>query len=234
MLDYSLHENLLTERTDDFAAQPHVKNSYKRDQLIELMLSRGTLVTKTDIVAVLNNLEETVDYIVRNGGTVNLPLFDTGFSIGGVFDSAMDSFDPLRHKLHVTIRKSSVLRTAEKEVKLTKTNSAPPLPTVLEVKDCVSGAVDTTLTSGGAVEINGINIKVAGENPDNGLYFVAIDGTVAKAVTIVTNKPATLIALVPVLAAGGYRVKIVTQFNNSAVGLKSSRTTIYDKILTVQ
>ncbi|GHT80975.1 hypothetical protein FACS189467_4240 [Bacteroidia bacterium] len=234
MLEYSLHENLLTERTDDFAAQPHVKNSYKRDQLIELMLQRGTLVTKTDIIAVLNNLEETVDYIVRNGGTVTLPLFDTGFSIGGVFDSAMDVFDPARHKLHVTIRKSSVLRTAEKEVKLTKINSAPPQPSVLEVKDSVSGAVDTTLTAGGAVEINGINIKIAGNDPDNGLYFVAVGGGTIKAVTIVSNKPATLIALVPALQAGSYQVKIVTQFNSSAVGLKAPRTTIYDKILTVQ
>ena len=122
MLEYSLHENLLTERTDDFAAQPHIKTIYKREQLIDLMLQRGTLVTKTDIVAVLNNLEETVDFVVRNGGAVNLPLFDTGFSIGGVFDSAMDTFDPARHKLHVTIRKGTLLRTAEREVKLTKIN----------------------------------------------------------------------------------------------------------------
>ncbi|GHT70188.1 hypothetical protein FACS189452_10880 [Bacteroidia bacterium] len=148
MLEYSLHENLLTERTDDFAAQPHVKNSYKRDQLIELMLQRGTLVTKTDIIAVLNNLEETVDYIVRNGGTVTLPLFDTGFSIGGVFDSAMDTFDPARHKLHVTIRKGSVLRTAEKEVKLTKINSAPPQPSVQKVLNIpISQTVATLIQS---------------------------------------------------------------------------------------
>ncbi|GHT80416.1 hypothetical protein FACS189467_2490 [Bacteroidia bacterium] len=233
MLEYSLHENPLTERTDDFAAQPHVKNSYKRDQLIELMLQRGTLVTKTDIIAVLNNLEETVDYIVRNGGTVNLPLFDTGFSIGGVFDSAMDSFDPARHKLHVTIRKGTVLRTAEKEVKLTKINSAPPQPSVLEVKDSVSGTVDTTLTAGGVVEINGINIKIAGDNPDNGLYFVAANGNAAKAATIVTNKPATLIALVPALAASSYQVKIVTQYNGGA-GVKEPKITTYGKTLVVQ
>ncbi|GHT75507.1 hypothetical protein FACS189456_7290 [Bacteroidia bacterium] len=49
--------------------------------------------------------------------------------------------------MHVTIRKGSVLRTAEKEVKLTKINSAPPQPAVLEVKDSVSGTVDTTLTA---------------------------------------------------------------------------------------
>jgi hypothetical protein len=232
MLEYSLHENLLTERTDDFAAQPHVRNSYKRDQIIELMLQRGTSVTKTDIIAVLNNLEETVDYIVRNGGSVSLPLFDTGFSIGGVFDSAMDVFDPARHKLHVTIRKSTVLRTAEKEVKLTKVNAAGPQPIVLEVRDSVSGTVDTTLTSGGAVEINGVNIKLAGDKPDVGLYFVAADGTATKAVTIVTNKPGTLIALVPVLAAGEYQVKIVTQYSGS-VELKTPKTTVYGKTLVV-
>jgi hypothetical protein len=72
MLDYSLHENPLTERKDDFAAQTHVKTSYNKGQFIDLMLQRGTLMTKTDALAVLNNIEETVAYIVGNGGVVEI------------------------------------------------------------------------------------------------------------------------------------------------------------------
>ncbi|MDR2115450.1 MAG: hypothetical protein LBP87_03615 [Planctomycetaceae bacterium] len=63
MLDYSLHENPLTERKDDFAAQTHSKFPYTKEQFIDLMLQHGTLVTKTDILVVLNNMEETADYI---------------------------------------------------------------------------------------------------------------------------------------------------------------------------
>ncbi|MDR1983820.1 MAG: DUF4469 domain-containing protein, partial [Prevotellaceae bacterium] len=185
MLEYSLHENLLTERKDDFAAQTHSKTSYNKEQFIDLMLQRGTLMTKTDALAVLNNIEETVAYIVANGGTVNLPLFNTGFSISGVFESATDSFDPNRHHLHVNISKGTLLRSVEKEVKLTKVNAPSPQPQILEVKDSVTGKVDEVLTAGGAVEIDGIHIKIAGENAACGLYFVAESGVEIKAVTII-------------------------------------------------
>jgi hypothetical protein len=234
MLEYSLHENLLTERKDDYVAQTHSKTVYAREQFIELMLQRGTLVTKTDIVAVLNNIEETVAYIVENGGMLNLPLFNTSFSISGVFESALDTFDPNRHKLHVNIHKGVLLRDAEKEVKVTKVNAQSPQPQVLEVKDSVSGKVDKILTAGGAVEIDGINIKLAGNKDTVGLWFVAEDGSETKAVTIIANKPSQLIALIPQLGIGGnYQVKIATQYSGSW-DWKEPKSTVYGKVLQVQ
>jgi hypothetical protein len=234
MLEYSLHENVLTERKDDYAAQTHSKTVYTREQFIDLMLQRGTLVTKTDIVAVLNDVEETVSYIVKNGGMVNLPLMNIGFSISGVFDGAMDTFDPHRHKLHVNVSKGTLLRDAEKEVKLTKVNAPSPQPQILEVRDSVSGKVDEILTSGGAVEISGIHIKLTGNNDTVGLWFVAEDGTETQAATIVTNKPAQIIALIPPLNIGGnYQVKIATQYSG-AKDLKEPKVTVYNKTFTVE
>ncbi|MDR1380957.1 MAG: DUF4469 domain-containing protein [Tannerella sp.] len=234
MLEYSLHENLLTERKDDYAAQTHSKTVYTREEFINLMLQRGTLVTKTDIVAVLNDVEETVAYIVKNGGMVNLPLLNISFSISGVFDSVMDTFDPHRHKLHVNVGKGVLLRDVEKEVKLIKVNAPSPQPQVLEVKDSISGRVDEILTSGGAVQIEGLNIKLAGDKDSVGLWFINEDGFQTQAVTIITNKPAQIIALIPQLADGAnYQVKIFTQYS-SGKNLKEPNTTVYGKTLTVE
>lgn len=235
MLEYSLHENLLTEdRTDDYSAQTHSKNSYNKEQFIDLMLQRGTLMTKTDALAVLNNIEETAVYVIKNGGTLNLPLFNTGFSISGVFEGAADAFDPNRHHLHVNVSKGTLLRDAEKEVKVTKVNAPSPQPQILEVKDSVTGSIDQLLTSGGVVEITGVHIKIAGENPACGLYFIAEDGSEAKTETLVHNKPSTLIAIVPALGAGNYHIKVITQFQGGGKELKDPRTTIYGKLLQVQ
>ncbi|MDR2361172.1 MAG: hypothetical protein LBD91_00375 [Prevotellaceae bacterium] len=33
-------------------------------------------------------------FIIENGGQVNIPLFNTGFSISGVFVGATNTFDP--------------------------------------------------------------------------------------------------------------------------------------------
>ena len=232
MLNYFLQDNPLTPRTDDMAARTVPGKTYDRASFIDLMLQRGTLVTKTDIVAVFNNMEETAAYIVESGDTFSLPLCNVSFSIAGVFEGATDVFDPERHRLNVNVNKGTVLRNAEKRVKLAKTTISSSQHQIIEARDSVTGSVDTTLTSGGAVEIAGINIKLSGDKPEVGLYFVAGNGTETKAVTIIINKPSQLIALIPALPAGDYHLKIVTQFSGGT-DVKEPREVIYPKLLTV-
>ncbi|MDR2026325.1 MAG: DUF4469 domain-containing protein [Prevotellaceae bacterium] len=47
------------------------------------------------------------------------------------------------------------------------------------------------------------------------------------------NRPLTVFALIPVLPAGNYRVKTVTQFSHNR-DLKDPGATVYGKILQVQ
>lgn len=234
-LKYSLTENLLTERTDDFSAQTHPSGSHDKEAIIARMLQRGTLLTRTDILAVLNGFDETIVDIMLEGGHVNLPLLNTSFSISGVFEGATDSFDANRHKLNINLTKGTLLREAEKKVKLEKTSTIVPQPQILEVKDSVSGKVNEVLTSKGVVELRGHNIKVEGDNTACGLYFVAEDGTELKAAVLVTNKPSSVVAMMPALAAGkSYQIKLVTQYTGSGTYLKTPRTVVYNKSLTAQ
>jgi hypothetical protein len=113
------------------------------------MLQRGTLMTRTDALAVINNLEETIAYIVGNGGVVNMPLFNTGFSISGIFNALSDVFDDDRHRLNVTIRDGTLMRRAKKKVALHKMNALSPQPQILEVRDSLSATIDRYLTAGG-------------------------------------------------------------------------------------
>lgn len=113
MVRYHLVENQLTERPDDFMAQTHSAITFTREMVVERMLQRGTLLTKTDILAVFNAEDETIVDIVKEGNTVAMPLFYTAFSISGVFESPMDSFDHLRHKLNINIIKGSLLCNAQ-------------------------------------------------------------------------------------------------------------------------
>jgi hypothetical protein len=230
MLEYSLHDNVLTDRPDDMSALAHPGESYDREAFINLMLQRGTLLTKTDIIAVFTNMEETAANIIENGGTLNLPLFSTGFSVTGVFEGATDTFDPSRHRVNVNVRKGIALREAEKRVKVTKIKAPSTQPQILEVKDSISGTVDKILTSGGAVEVAGVNIKLSGNKNEVGLYFVAEDGTETPSSTIIMNKPSQLIALIPQLAAGLYKIKVVTQFSGGRE-LKDSKEVLYPKSL---
>ncbi|MDR1408581.1 MAG: DUF4469 domain-containing protein [Tannerella sp.] len=233
MLHYSLHENLLTDRPDDFAAQTHVSATYNREQFIDLMLQRGSTVTRSDILAVLNSMEETGAYIVENGGEFTLPLVQTGFRMPGVFHGATDVFDPLRHELHVTTRPGTLLREVEKRVKPVKISPPAPRLQILEVRDSVTGEVDGVLTPGGVAEIAGVEIKLDGDKPDVGLYFVNLAGGAdTRADTVAVNKPSQLVVLIPKLTSGIYQVKVTTQYSHGTLR-KESRSTVFAKHLTV-
>ena len=232
MLQYSLTENLLTEAPDDFTALVQPMGTYDKEAIITEMLRRGSSLTRTDILAVFNGLEETVRDITRDGGTVNTPLFNTSFSISGVFDGAMDTFDGNRHKLNVNLTKGMVMRNVESQVVIEKTGTVIPQPTILEVKDSVSGKVNQQLTPGGVVELMGVNIKIVGENADCGLWFVPASGEAVKAQVIVQNKPSTIIAMIPKLSAESYTLKVMTQYTGGKP-LKDPRTCMFKKTLVI-
>ena len=234
VLKYSLVENLLTERPDDLSAQTHSMGSLDREAVISRMLQKGTLLTRTDIVAVLNNFEETVAGALLSGYTVNLPLFNTSFSISGVFESAMETFDGNRHKLNINLTKGVLLRDAEKNVKLEKTAARAPQPAIQEVRDCVSGVVNERLTASGVVEVRGYNLRIEGDDPACGLWFVDANGVETKAAVTVENKPSRIMAMIPALPPGTYQVKVVTRFAGSGKLLKAPKMMVYPKNLTVE
>jgi len=234
VLKYSLVENQLTERPDDFSAQTHSMGSLDKNTIIDRMLKRGTLLTRTDIVAVLNGLEETVADAALAGYTLNLPLFNTSFSISGVFESAMDTFDGNRHKLNINLTKGTLLRDAEKNVKLEKTAARAPNPTIQEVKDSISGAVNERLTASGVVEIRGYNLRIEGDDALCGLWFIAEDGTQTKAAVIIENRPARIMAMIPALPPMKYQVKVVTRYSGGGKPLADPKTFVYPKILPVE
>ena len=232
MVKYHLIENRLTDRADDFMAQTQSAAAFDRDAVIDRILQRGTLLTKTDILAVLNSFEETIIDIIQEGNTVSMPLFHTAFSISGVFNGPMDAFDQLRHKLNINLSKGSLIREAQSTIKLEKTDTVAPSLYILEVKDSVSGAVNGSLTPSGVLEIYGSHIKLEGSDPNCGIYFVNGLGEETKVVTIVQNKPSTVIVAIPALAAGVYQIKIVTQYNGGSQ-TKRPRDYTFDHDLTV-
>ena len=233
MLEYSLVENMLTERPDDYSAQIHPAGSLNEEDIIDRMLSKGTLATRTDIVAISNLFVETVAEAVGMGYNVVHPLFNIFFFMSGVFDNLLDTYDGNRHKVNVNLSKGVKLRETEKKVKVQKTNSPSPQPQIQEVKDSITGVVNETLTAQGVVEVRGYNLKIEGDNPSCGLWFVHENGEETKATIIIENKPSKIFAMIPALADGTYQIKIVTQFSGSNL-LKTPKVFTYLKHLEVK
>ena len=104
------------------------------------------------------------------------------------------------------------------------------------VTDVTTGEVNTTLTPGGGVNIVGNKIKIAGDNPDNGIAFVLQDtGEVftVPMTSILINEPSKISFIVPALAPGDYLMKLTTQFSSAKQMLKEPRVCVLDYILKV-
>ena len=233
MLKYSLNENQLTDRQDDYSAITHATNSFDMEAIITRILASGTLVTRTDVVAVMNNFQEAVVSIINEGGMINTPLFNTSFSISGVFESPLDMFDTTRHKLNINLAKGVLLRNIEKMIRIEKTNTVTPAPQVQEVRDSLSATVNERLTPKGVIEIYGYNLKIAGDDSDSGLWFVHSTGREERAEVMINNKPSQIIAIIPNLEPGEWQIKIVTQYTGGAL-LKKPRAYTYPRVFITE
>ena len=72
-----------------------------------------------------------------------------------------------------------------------------------------------------------------GEDKSCGLWFLGDGGSEFKAETIIENKPARIIAMIPNLKGDVYRVKVVTQYTGGGKFIKTPKTFIYPKKLLV-
>jgi vacuolar-type H+-ATPase subunit F/Vma7 len=96
--------------------------------------------------------------------------------------------------------------------------------------------VNNRITPNRNLRIRGSKLKLAGDNPEVGVYFVneaTGEQIKVEADEIVDNKPSELVIVIPQLAAGLYFVQVHTQYAGSSTILKEPRITSFDKTLTV-
>ena len=233
MLKYCLRENLLTPAPDDYMAQAADVRSYTLDEIIDLMMDKGTTITRADVAATLQVYGEVCASLIKDGSALNTPLFNTALTIAGVFNGANDSFDKKRHTVNLNMTAGTLLRDAVTKVKCEKTEAAGTDPYITEVTDIVSGKTNEVLTKGGIVQITGSRLKFDAKDASQGIFFVPETGNPVRASVIAENKPARLMAIIPAdLAAGTYYIEVRTKIIGSSQKSKTLKTGKFDKPLT--
>ena len=233
MLKYSLRENLLTPAPDDYMAQAQDVRSYTLDEIIDLMMDKGTTITRADVAATLQVYGEVCASLIKDGSALNTPLFNTALTIAGVFNGANDAFDKKRHTVKLNMTAGTLLRDAVTKVKCEKTEAAGTDPYITEVADIVSGKTNEVLTKGGIVQITGSRLKFDAKDASQGIFFVPETGNPVRASVIAENKPARLMAIIPAdLAAGTYYIEVRTKIIGSSQKSKTLKTGKFDKPLT--
>jgi hypothetical protein len=235
MLEFSLAENELTDEPGDLRAQVINVTSYSQNDITDRILNIGAGLTRSDVVSVLEAEKQVITGIIAEGGAVNTELFKAFPSISGVFKTPDEPFDHSKHKINIKLRPGAALRAAISQVKPKRLTAVITGPIITSVTDLKTGSVNGVLTPSRIIKLSGMKLKIGGDKAEVGLYFVRVsDGAEVKVdpTDIVVNNPGEVIALIPALSTGVYRVRIVTQYTTSKY-LKTPHTFTFDKDLTV-
>ncbi|MDR3115387.1 MAG: DUF4469 domain-containing protein [Treponema sp.] len=229
-----LYPNYL-EHGGKYIARAKTEKTLTVEQVCAEAVTRGGsyLHYDTMVNAVKAYFDEAV-YRLADGFGVESDYFSLHPKIRGTFDHTDAKADPEKHPVDLTFRKREALREVCRRITLEIGGAAESGAYIAEVLDVASGTAEEKLTPNGVITLLGSRIKIAGEDPSCGLYLVKPDGAAQKVTgNFVENHPARISAPLPVLAAGTYRVRVVTQYSGGGTPLKEPRRIDYPVDLTV-
>lgn len=229
-LKYSLIESKLKNAPDAYLAKPMLEKSCTLDDIVTNMLKRGTSLTQTDIIAVIDLFFAECEEQIANGRPLNLPLFNGMPVVGGTFTGPEDSFDPARHAVKYKLSSGTSISRATRRIVPEKVDYEDPMPGISQFYDVVTKATNSIITPMGIAEISGSRLQFNEADNDQGIFFIDRDGNPFRVEAVAHNQAFKLIFQSPQLPAGEYTIEFRVRLKKST----QLRTAAFTKQLTVK
>lgn len=209
---YALYENNLTDDPNDFTAVIQSAGTAETEQLVQDIIDFGTTLNEPEIREVILQYGRAMIKRLQNNERVYIEGIGEIYpTITGVFNGGNDTFDAARHSLNI---KANVARKTEKavvEAGVEKVEAIKPAPSLINVTDLTTGNNQGAITPGGMIEIVGHRLKYDKTAADEGVFFIASDGSATKVDNnfVGVNRPSKLLILVPAgLVSGDYSIEV--------------------------
>jgi hypothetical protein len=189
-----------------------------------------------DFVEHVHQFFDEAAYQLCDGFAVNTGYFSIHPNVGGTFDKVTEGHDADKHPVTFRFRTRAPLRALAERIVVEVEGLADVSGYIDEFVDVTTEAVNETLTPGGQFSVSGHKIKVDGDKPEVGMYFVsAADPSqrVKVAGHLAENTASKVIGIIPALTPGAWKLEIVTQYSSGSFFLKDARTIESPLILTV-
>jgi len=152
----SLVLNYLKDGEELYRAIVHSRGNVDQEDLINLMVYRGSTINPADMLAVLRDYYDAIYESLLNGHTVTTPLVNLRLSIRGNFEDANDTFDPDRHTVVTLINPGLELKEQMKrKVEAEKVESMQPQPNPTQFKNLSNGQETNKLGPGKLAQVTG-------------------------------------------------------------------------------
>lgn len=232
-----LYDNYLSKEVPaGYIARTTSERTLNVKQICQEAVTRGGADISASSMEHANDLFfKEMAYQLCDGYSVNTGYFNASVSIKGTFDSPTENFNKQKHVVLFRFAQGEKLRTEIPNMEVKIMGLAETSSAILQVEDVKTGSINDAVTPNRNLKILGQKIKVVGDDPTVGLFFIETTSGLATAVPpedIVTNNPSELLILTPNLDPGTYTLQIVSQFSGSNL-LKDPRTFAYDKELIV-
>ncbi len=216
-IKFSLYKNSLSNDANQFRAVVQSAGTMDYEQIVERVVKQNSTVTRTDILAALNDFISAIEDALLLGYNVNTPLANFRAVIKGNFEGDTDSFTPGRNSVEASITSGLHLRKAMQQAQVQKQESGHNLPRPINYLDLNTGELNSQVTPGSMGQITGYRLKFDTGDPNQGIFF--INGGSAGRVSLVGhNGPTKLMFMTPAnLPPGDYILEIRSAMGNGTI-----------------
>lgn len=221
-----LVDNSITvDDKSDKILEVHAKESYTNKEIVDLMLKEVTGLKRETLEHAVELYNRITTESLLSGHPVNTGLFYASPGFKGLIEGGV--WNPEKNSIVVNFQTGKTLREEITKTKVEILGEKADIMYVLEVEDKKTGLKDGTVSPGFGVIIRGRNLKISGSDEKVGVYLINDQSSEEKLpdYQIIHNKPSELTIQIPTgLLPGTYTLRITTQYNKSAAGLKEPRS----------
>ncbi|MBR8537737.1 DUF4469 domain-containing protein [Carboxylicivirga sediminis] len=208
-LKYGLRPNTLSTKGGNYIAVVGGNETYTTERIVEMMIQKGSTVTKAEALAVIEEYHSAVEQLVSEGAIVHTDLFTVSSGIAGNFDNITDSFDSQKHQVKLHFKAGERLIKARQRIRLKKKILNHRAPFLKQFTDLSTNATDASFTPGQPARIKGTLLKFDAQDPAQGIYLIAEDRSETKVEILILNKPSELMFIMPdELRKGNYKLEV--------------------------
>jgi hypothetical protein len=207
---FGLRENPLNKTgVKNYIASPQRDASKSIDDIIDMMIGKGSTVTRAEAFSVIEEFNWAIEQILLNGGSINTPMFNMAPSVTGTFETEDEKFNKNKHQVNLNINAGTRLSKIIPLIPVEKVGVDKLAPYIKTFIDIVSEMENSTLTPGGIGQIAGDYLKVDAADAKQGVFFIDKASVETKVASNARNMPGELIFMIPgTLKKGNYRLEV--------------------------
>lgn len=217
-----LYPNYLPAAEGAYIARTDSEATLNIDQVCAALKNRGGYGGDyEDLVEGVKQFFDEAMYQLCDGFALNTGYYSIHPNVGGTFNSVNDIHDHDKHPIKFRFRTLKKLRNLVPFIGVDIEGIADTSGWIDEFIDTDEDSVNTLFVPGDVFIIHGHKIKLAGSDPNVGVYFVPVDDPSAavKVTRVPENTPSKIMGVAPQTNHQYNRIEIRTQYAGSTSNL---------------